>query len=183
MSGKPEWWEDFFLGPWGELQARGYPAERTSGEADFLIAVLGLGAGQSVLDVACGIGRHSIELSLRGMDVTGVDFNNTALALAEETARSRNVQPRFVQRDMRHLDWHQEFNAAFCFYSSFGYFENEADDLMVASRVAAALRRTALPYFRGRKYASILSARQYVELIRDNIALAAQLFQQENWPN
>jgi hypothetical protein len=52
---------------------------------------------------------------------------------------------------MRHLDWHQGFNAAFCFYSSFGYFENEADDLMVASRVAAALRRTALPYFRGRK--------------------------------
>lgn len=140
MSGKREWWEDFFLGPWGELQARGYPAERTSAEADFLIAVLGLGTGQSVLDLACGIGRHSIELSLRGMDVTGVDFNNTALALAKETARSRNVQPRFVQKDMRHLDWHQEFNAAFCFYSSFGYFENEADDLMVASRVAAALR-------------------------------------------
>jgi SAM-dependent methyltransferase len=140
MSGKREWWEDFFLGPWGELQARGYPPEKTTAEADFLIAVLGLGEGHSVLDLACGIGRHSIELSVRGMDVTGVDFNNNALALAEETARSRNVQPRFVLKDMRHLDWHQHFDAAFSFYSSFGYFENEADDLVVASRVAAALR-------------------------------------------
>jgi len=82
---------------------------------------------------------------------------------------------------MRHLDWHQGFNAAFCFYSSFGYFENEADDLMVASRVARPGRRflTSADV----NHASILSARQYVELIRDNIALAAQLFQQENWPN
>jgi SAM-dependent methyltransferase len=140
MLEKCEWWEDFFHGPWGDLQSRGYPPEKTSAEVDFLIAALDISSGQHVLDLACGIGRHSIELAARGMEVTGIDFNGSALALAERAATARSVTPRFVQRDMRNLDWSRQFDAAFCFYSSFGYFEDEADDLAVAKRIAAALR-------------------------------------------
>jgi 2-polyprenyl-3-methyl-5-hydroxy-6-metoxy-1,4-benzoquinol methylase len=113
MSGRREWWQDFFHGPWGELQAEGYPPEKTKAEVDFLITALGLSEGHSVLDLACGIGRHSIELATRGIKVTGLDYNESALALAGTLAKSADVQPRFVQRDMRDLDFSQEFDAAF----------------------------------------------------------------------
>lgn len=140
MSDKPEWWEEFFRGPWGELQARGYPLERTRAEADFLVSTLGLVAGHSVLDLACGIGRHSIELAGRGIGVTGLDFNESAIDLAREAAAAAGVAPRFVVADMRDLNEQEAFDAAYCFWTSFGYFEDEADDLVVACRIAQALR-------------------------------------------
>jgi SAM-dependent methyltransferase len=140
MSATREWWEDFFQGPWGELQAEGYPEERTTAETEFMVSALRLGHGDRVLDVACGIGRHSITLAERGLDVTGLDFNASALAMARRNAAERGVSVNFVESDMRTIEFEREFDAAICYFSSFGYFENEADDLAVARRIAAALK-------------------------------------------
>lgn len=141
MSSSSEWWESFFRGPWGEFQARGFPAQQQTGaEVDFLVSALKLNAGDTVLDLACGIGRHSVELAARGMNVTGVDFNRRALDVAESAAKKRGVAPRFVELDMREPQGGELFDAVICFWTSFGYFENEADDLRVAQRVAATLK-------------------------------------------
>ena len=140
MSATHEWWEDFFHGPWGELQARGFAAEKTSAEVDFLVDVLGLAKGSAVLDLACGVGRHTNELAARGVEVTGLDFNEKAIEQAREAAAAAGVAPRFVVEDMRRLDARDAFDAVYCFWTSFGYFENERDDLVVAQRVAAALK-------------------------------------------
>lgn len=140
MSARREWWEDFFHGPWGELQAEGYPAERTAAETDFMMAALGLQAGDRVLDLACGIGRHSVALAERGLSVTGVDFNAGALAIAERTAAERGAAVRLIESDMRAIAFEREFDAVVCYFSSFGYFEDETDDGAVARRIAAALR-------------------------------------------
>lgn len=140
MTETREWWQDFFQGPWGDLQARGYPPEKTRAEVDFITSALSLDGEEKVLDVPCGIGRHTVELAVRGFDVVGLDFNGSALELARKAAADSEVSPQFVEQDMRALDWDQEFDAAFSFFSSFGYFEDETDNLDVARGVARALR-------------------------------------------
>lgn len=140
MVPKSEWWETFFRGPWGEWQARGFSQKNTRTEADFLVASLGLKAGDKVLDVACGTGRHAIELEARGMEVTGIDFNGAILAVAEERAREQGVEPLFFKADMRCLSFSREFDAAYSFWTSFGYFEDESHDYVVLRRVAESLK-------------------------------------------
>jgi ubiquinone/menaquinone biosynthesis C-methylase UbiE len=164
MDGSTEWWERFFRGPWGEFQARGFPLHNTGAEVDFLVSTLQLSAGDKVLDLACGTGRHSVELAARGMDVTGIDFNRAALDVAEGAAEKSGVAPRFVELDMRELQSGERFDAVICFWTSFGYFEDEADDLRVAQRVAAALapggrfllelhvKETVFPRFQERRW-------------------------------
>lgn len=140
MNATSEWWESFFHGPWGRWQAEGFKQENTEAEADFIVGALGLAPGRQVLDVACGTGRHAVELAGRGIEVTGIDFNGRALAVAREAARERGVEPTFLQRDMRCLRFREQFDAAYCFWTSFGYFEDESHDLVVAKRIAEALR-------------------------------------------
>jgi len=140
MTPKTEWWETFFRGPWGEWQARGFMQQNTSAEVDFIVKALGLKAGDEVLDVACGTGRHAIELAKLGIDVTGVDFNGTILDVAEQRAEEQLVEVLFLKNDMRCLRFREEFDAAYSFWTSFGYFEDESHDYVVLRRIAESLR-------------------------------------------
>lgn len=58
----------------------------TDQEVAFLIEVLGLEAGMTVLDVGCGPGRHAIGLARRGIAVVGVDISERFVAVAIEGA-------------------------------------------------------------------------------------------------
>ena len=133
------WWQAFFSGPWAELQAAGYPAERTRAEVDFIVSTLDLVPGQRVLDVPCGEGRHTIELATRGLRVSGADFNPGAIAVARQRAAAAGVAADFEPTDMRELRFSQPFDAVLCFFGSFGYFD-DADNLRFATRAAASLR-------------------------------------------
>jgi SAM-dependent methyltransferase len=179
MNATCEWWENFFHGPWGELQAKGYAGGKTQTEAEFIIGTLGLEAGNEVLDVACGVGRHSLELSARGIRMTGIDFNGKALAIAAAAAADRRLDATFVKTDMRCLRWRERFDAAYCFWTSFGYFEDEAHDLVAAKRIAEALKpagrflidvhttETLLPKFR-RQHWEWLDEAHSGRLLQDN---------------
>ncbi|MBI2445835.1 class I SAM-dependent methyltransferase [Candidatus Micrarchaeota archaeon] len=71
-----------------------------------LVALLDSGrvnAGSTALDVACGSGNYSVFLAKKGFDVTGVDFSEKALALAEKKAQKAGVRIDFVKADVRHL--------------------------------------------------------------------------------
>lgn len=56
--------------------------------------------GSSVLDVACGTGRHAIAAALLGARVTGVDRDADALAAAAQTARGLGVPADFITADL-----------------------------------------------------------------------------------
>ncbi len=139
MNDKTEWWREFFRGPWGEVQARGYREEETRRQVDFLVSALRLEQGARVLDTSCGVGGHCIELARRGYEATGIDFNGSALAIAANAAADAGVTPRFVEMDIRQLQEREAYDAAFSFWTSFGYFSDE-DNLDVASRFADALK-------------------------------------------
>jgi SAM-dependent methyltransferase len=178
MNATNEWWESFFHGPWGEWQSKGFMQQNTAAEADFLVSALGLTAGEAVLDVACGTGRHAIELAARGIDVTGIDFNGQALELARSRAAARGVAPRFVRQDMRCLRFRDEFDASYCFWTSFGYFEDDSHDFVVAKRIAESLRpggrflldvhatETLMPIFEARR-ADFLDDAQTHQVVND----------------
>jgi len=113
---------------------------RTGAQVEFAIQALRLAPGSHVLDVACGVGRHSIELARRGYQVTGLDLSPKLLQIASERASRAGVQVNWVRADMREIPFTQEFDAAFNIFSSWGYLESEDEDQKVLSAVAHALK-------------------------------------------
>ncbi len=90
---------------------------------------LGKGLCSPIADIACGPGRHSIQLAHDGHDVTGLDFSPGLLAIAGESATSngngRRV-PSFVAGDMRALEFDDgAFNTVLLLGNSFGYFSDD----------------------------------------------------------
>jgi SAM-dependent methyltransferase len=136
----PRWYDGFFEAEGYHRLARADEAERTRDEVDFVLERLELEPGARVLDLACGRGRHSIELARRGFRVTGVDLSPRSLELAHEAVHAAGVEVELVHADMRAIDYDAEFDGALNLFTAFGYFEDEADDRLVLERVARALR-------------------------------------------
>ncbi len=134
-----EWWERFFTGLWIEVQKSQWSEETTRKQVDFLMEVLRLRPGMEILDVPCGTGRHSIELARRGLQMTAVDFSEELIQEGKTRARQENLPIEWHVRDMRDLPWSQRFDAAFCFWGSFGFFE-EAGNLDFLKAVSQALK-------------------------------------------
>ena len=140
MDVDPGWYDGFFDDDWLTLIDQRSTPERNTAEVDFVVDALELRGGERVLDLACGIGRHSVELAHRGMRVTGLDLSAPSLERARAAAARAGVEVEFLQGDMRRLPWKSEFDAAVNLFSSFGYFETEAQDQLVLGGVAQALR-------------------------------------------
>jgi len=125
-----DWYRSFFSGLFLDVWRAATPPEQTRAEVDFLERTLVLPRGARVLDVACGLGRHSLELAARGHSPTGVDASREALELARGEAAARGLAARFVARDMRRLDDGDPlggpFDGAFALGNSFGYVEPSA---------------------------------------------------------
>jgi len=114
-------------------------AEQTEREAVFIAAALRSAPGAALLDLGCGYGRHALELAARGYAVTAVDLSVPLLVRAADAARCAGVDIKFVQGDMRELSFTEEFDAAYCYFSTFGYFDDETNR-KVAANVARALK-------------------------------------------
>jgi SAM-dependent methyltransferase len=138
MSDTP-WFESFFGKDYFEMSER-IPSDRTAAEVDGAITLLGLTPGARLLDVACGHGRHSIQLSKRGYDVTGYDLSHVFLDRARADAEAQGATVRWVHGDMRDLPFDGEFDAAINIFTAFGYFENPEDDLRAVRGIQASLR-------------------------------------------
>lgn len=136
-----DWFDGYFEEEWLDEIALHIPEERTRREAEFVIEKLELEPDARVLDVACGHGRHSLELARRGFHVTGIDLSPRSIALARETAASEGLDVTFVERDARELGFVGEFDAAInLFTSAIGYFDEEAENQRFVDGVARALR-------------------------------------------
>jgi SAM-dependent methyltransferase len=112
---------------------------RTLREVTFIQEALQLPPGSHVLDVACGYGRHAIELAHAGLRVTGLDLSLPMLIRAGDESRRRNVPVNFVHADMRKMAIENEYDGACCMLSSFGYFDEDTN-LRVAASLLKALK-------------------------------------------
>jgi SAM-dependent methyltransferase len=121
-----KWYEEFFYGLAVELWRKAMPQAQTLDEADFLVSVLNLQQGARILDVPCGLGRHSIELGKRGYQMTSVDLSEESLFEAKRNGAEAGVSVEWVHADMSVLDrvcGQKKFDGAFCFGNSFGYMD------------------------------------------------------------
>jgi SAM-dependent methyltransferase len=110
-------------------------AERAAADAETIAALLSLGSGMRVLDAPCGHGRITGLLAERGCELVGLDADPLFLS------RARDAWPelRFEQGDLRALPYEDEFDAVVNWFTSFGYFDRETNDAVVAG-FARALR-------------------------------------------
>ena len=134
-----EWPVAFFDDDYLRIYRAMISPETTAAEVDFLEAALAPPAGGAVLDVACGYGRHAIGLARRGYRVTGVDFNPQYLEAAGREAAAAGADARWVRADMRALPFEREFDGAYSYFTSFGYFSDEENEGVLAG-VARALK-------------------------------------------
>ena len=107
--------------------------------ADVVLDLLDVRPGSRILDVGCGAGRHARALARRGVRVTGVDLSAELLEEARERSPGTPGSPTYIQWDARELPFRAQFEGAISMFTSFGYFEERADDLRLMQGVARAL--------------------------------------------
>jgi SAM-dependent methyltransferase len=106
--------------------------ERTAAEVDVIWKLLELEAGLELLDLACGHGRIANPLAERGVRVTGLDATPLFLELARANAVERGVEVEYVEGDMRSIPWPGRFDRVLSWFTSFGYFEDDDNRLVLA---------------------------------------------------
>lgn len=106
MTERSDHWFTELAEHMGQAYLRYSFTQGTDQEVGALIELLGLQAGDRVLDVGCGPGRHSLGLAAVGMDVTGVDISPRFVELATAAAAELDVPttPRFMVADARRLE-------------------------------------------------------------------------------
>jgi len=109
-------------------------------EIDKIVSLLQLNPEMRVLDLCCGVGRHSLELARRGYRVTGVDRTERYLQRASSIAKAEGLEVDFVCEDMRGFCRPGAFDAAINMFTSFGFFEDPQDDRKVAGNLGASLK-------------------------------------------
>lgn len=115
--------------------------EDTQRQVDFLIEKLGLIGGERILDLACGFGRHSLELARRGFDVTGVDITPDYIKYASEQSKNENLSAMFICSDIRDVSFENEFDIVLNMADgAIGYLENDEENLKIFAVVSKALR-------------------------------------------
>ncbi len=141
----PEWWRELFDALY--LKTDGDVVENdqnTTREVDILVDALELKKDETILDLCCGQGRHSIELAKRGYaHVHGFDRSQYLIRLARRRAKQANLNITFRQADARAFKaGNDKFDCVYMMGNSFGYFDTEEDDMKVLEEVRRVLKPT-----------------------------------------
>ena len=123
----------------GPFISRPASLEQAAVDVESILSLTGVAPSARVLDLCCGMGRHALELARRGFGVTGVDKTVSFLDQARQQAREEGLAIEFVQQDMRAFRQPNSFDLALNLNTSFGYFEDPADDLQVLRNIHASL--------------------------------------------
>jgi len=140
---QPDWWKHIFNSLY--LKTDGdvvNDQEITRREVDLFTHILGLKPEDSILDLCCGHGRHSLELARRGFkNVEGLDISHYLIRRARLQAEREGLKVKFREGDARRLPYQADsFDVVMILGNSFGYFESIRDDLQVLKEVRRVLR-------------------------------------------
>ena len=97
-------------------------------------------SGPLILDLCCGFGRITLELARRGFIATGVDITEYYLCKARQDAAYEKLKIEFIKEDIRSFKRENTYDTAINLYNSFGYFENEKDNLLFLKNVYSSLK-------------------------------------------
>ena len=105
-----------------------------------LVSYLNLEKGDSILDLACGKGRHSIFLNTLGYNVTGIDLSKNSIEHAKAHASSSLY---FDVHDMRE-PYTTKFEIVLNLFTSFGYFDKNVDNFKVIQTIKSSLKQNGI---------------------------------------
>lgn len=144
---KQSWYNRWFSSPYYHILYKHRDEREAEHFLDNLSGYLKLKKGCRIMDMACGLGRHSLYLSRKGYKVTGLDLSRENIAGAKKKSAPRRKgreKAEFVVHDMRKIYKKNAFDVILNLFTSFGYFEDEKDDLKILMAANAGLKRKGI---------------------------------------
>lgn len=138
MENTSQWFTSWFDSPYYHILYKDRDYSEAQLFMDTLTNYLNLPEQGEILDLACGKGRHAIYLNSLGFDVTGADLSENSI---EHAKQFENDTLHFKVHDMC-KPFDKQFDAVFNLFTSFGYFENEVDNLRTIQAIQADLNET-----------------------------------------
>lgn len=137
-----QWYEALF-----ENYAKKYDNEcfvqGTVGECDFIEEEINQDKSLKILDIGCGTGRHTIELTKRGYDVTGVDLSENQIQRAREKSAEAGLSIDFQIQDARCLSFEDEFDVAIMLCEGgFSLMETDEMNFEILRSATKALKKS-----------------------------------------
>lgn len=140
-SDKQSWYHNWFNAPYYHLLYADRDEQEAAAFIDLLLQRLQPPAQSTMLDVACGRGRHSIHLAEHPYQVTGIDLSEESI---EEARKHEHAGLSFFVHDMRLPFRSNYFDYIFNFFTSFGYFDTWAEHENTIGSIAEALRSNGI---------------------------------------
>ncbi len=140
---KEDWWNKIFNAYYLKTDGDVVEDDRiTSSEIEYFLKLLDIKLDDSILDLCCGQGRHTIELASRGFtNIEGLDRSRYLIKKSRLASRKKGVICRFREGDARSLPYKPDtFNYVLILGNSFGYFESISDDLKVLKEIHRTLK-------------------------------------------
>jgi SAM-dependent methyltransferase len=131
------WFTEWFDSPYYHILYKKHDEQDAQRSIDQFLRCLDLPEGARLLDLACGKGRHARYLATLGFDVTGLDISPNSIEFA---AQFEHEHLNFYQHDMRLPFRINYYDAVLNIFTSFGYFDNDADHLRTLVNAAKGLR-------------------------------------------
>ena len=135
-----QWYETLFEN-YGQKYDNECFTQGTIGECDFIEKEIQYNKELKIIDIGCGTGRHSIELSKRGYSVTGIDLSESLLEKAREKAKQSGLQIGFLRHDARNLPFENQFDVAVMLCEGgFPLMETDEMNFEILKNVAKSLK-------------------------------------------
>ncbi len=137
-----QWYESIFENYGKKYDDESF-AQGTMGECDFIEKEIGYDKSLKILDIGCGTGRHSLELTKRGYTVTGIDLSESLLKRAKEKAEALSLHIDFQKHDARELPFKNEFDIAIMLCEgAFPLMETDEMNYEILKNAANSLKET-----------------------------------------
>ena len=146
MTEYHEWYREFFDQLYYEIYRSWQTEDINRVEAEFIARALDLPQGSRLLDVGCGYARHAVYLAHMGYYVVCLDISDYLLEKARERIKEFNVENRvsIARVDMRYMDFENEFDGAYIFFTTFGFFSDEENERVIENLYRALKPRGRL---------------------------------------
>jgi len=132
-----DWYATAFTGMSAEMAW----TERTEQEIRRALTMLRPQGGERILDLACGTGRHSLELVRQGFSVVGVEIGEELVEIAKKDAAAQGLEAELIQADLRALDYEDEFDIVLNLNDgAVGYFETDEENRRTFEVISRALK-------------------------------------------
>ncbi len=132
-----EWFEEWFDSPYYHILYKNRSEDEATKFVETIVKHFHTDAGQTLLDMACGKGRHSVAFASHGLDVTGIDLSRNSIDFALKSAHDKL---HFYVHDMRHTFRTNYYDMVCNLFTSFGYFKTAHDNLLAAKSMHDAVK-------------------------------------------